>query len=113
MAKVRIIYDRATGRIKTSGFIASDHPVPDGCQMVEVPGDRIPDTKNAFYRNGTIEYDEAAAETLVPYDEKRRKEYPPFSDQLDMLYWDTVNGTTKWKDKIAEIKTKYPKPEVN
>jgi len=26
-----------------------------------------------------------------------------------MLYKDTVNGTTTWKDAIAAIKSKYPK----
>ena len=26
-----------------------------------------------------------------------------------MQYWDAVNGTTTWKDKIASIKAKYPK----
>ena len=29
-----------------------------------------------------------------------------------MQYWDAVNGTTTWKDKIAEIKAKYPKSQV-
>jgi len=26
-----------------------------------------------------------------------------------MIYKDQVNGTTTWKDKITEIKNKYPK----
>ena len=39
----------------------------------------------------------------------RSKEYPSLTDQQDMQYWDAVNGTTTWKDKINEIKTKYPK----
>lgn len=43
------------------------------------------------------------------YVEERIKEYPAISEQLDMLYWDQVNGTTIWKDKIASIKAKYPK----
>ena len=29
-----------------------------------------------------------------------------------MQYWDAINGTTTWKDKITEIKTKYPKTQV-
>jgi len=28
-----------------------------------------------------------------------------------MQYWDNVNGTTIWKDKIAEIKTANPLPQ--
>lgn len=43
------------------------------------------------------------------YAEKRRDEYPQIADQLDMLYWDKVNGTTIWQDTIAAIKAKYPK----
>lgn len=44
------------------------------------------------------------------YAEKRAKEYPPVQDQLDMIYWDKINGTNMWQEKITEIKTKYPKP---
>ena len=43
------------------------------------------------------------------YKEQRLAEYPSLTDQQDMQYWDAVNGTTTWKDKINEIKTKYPK----
>jgi hypothetical protein len=43
------------------------------------------------------------------YQYKRAKEYPSIQEQLDMQYWDSVNGTTIWQDKINEIKTKYPK----
>jgi len=45
------------------------------------------------------------------YKYDRALEYPSMADQLDMMYWDNVNGTTTWKDKINEIKAKYPKPE--
>jgi hypothetical protein len=43
------------------------------------------------------------------YKRNRAKEYPSIQEQLDMQYWDSVNGTTTWQDKINEIKTKYPK----
>ena len=36
--------------------------------------------------------------------------YLPVEQQLDMQYWDSVNGTTTWKDHIAAVKAKYPKP---
>ena len=39
----------------------------------------------------------------------RANEYPSIQEQLDMQYWDSVNGTTTWQDKINEIKIKYPK----
>ncbi len=53
-------------------------------------------------------------EPAVPeasYAEKRAAEYPPLQEQLDMQYWDAINGTTVWQDTIADIKAKYPKPE--
>mgnify|MGYP001216473016 CR=1 FL=1 len=43
------------------------------------------------------------------YKQQRLAEYPSLVDQQDMQYWDAVNGSTTWKDKINEIKTKYPK----
>lgn len=43
------------------------------------------------------------------YAEKRLAEYPPLGEQLDMIYWDKINGTTLWQDTITEIKKKYPK----
>lgn len=43
------------------------------------------------------------------YAEKRAAEYPAIPDQLDMIYWDKVNGTNVWRDTIAAIKEKYPK----
>ena len=52
---------------------------------------------------------EAPSEPEKSYIEKRLAEYPRLSDQLDMIYWDRVNGTNLWQDKITEIKTKYPK----
>lgn len=43
------------------------------------------------------------------YSELRQQEYPSIAEQLDMLYWDKVNGTNTWQEKIAEVKAKYPK----
>tara|TARA_Y100001970_G_scaffold111595_1_gene139255 strand:- start:5614 stop:5988 length:375 start_codon:yes stop_codon:yes gene_type:complete len=52
---------------------------------------------------------EGASVTEESYIDLRKKEYPSLVDQQDMQYWDAVNGTTTWKDKIASIKAKYPK----
>ena len=43
------------------------------------------------------------------YTELRQTEYPSREAQLDMMYWDKVNGTTTWEDTIQAIKDKYPK----
>ena len=39
----------------------------------------------------------------------RSQEYPSREDQLDMMYWDKVNGTNIWEETIQAIKEKYPK----
>ena len=43
------------------------------------------------------------------YARKREPVYPALVDQLDMQYWDQVNGTTTWKDAIAKVKSDFPK----
>ena len=45
------------------------------------------------------------------YQRDRASQYPSIQDQLDMQYWDSVNGTTTWKDSIAKVKADNPKPE--
>lgn len=45
------------------------------------------------------------------YKRNREIAYPSIQDQLDMQYWDGLNGTTTWKDAIAKVKADNPKPE--
>jgi len=40
---------------------------------------------------------------------KASREYPSITDQLDMQYHDSVNGTTTWADTIAAVKAAHPK----
>ena len=40
----------------------------------------------------------------------RRSSYGDWNSQLDMQYWDNVNGTTTWKDHVAAVKTANPIP---
>ena len=35
--------------------------------------------------------------------------YAKIGDQLDMLYWDKVNGTNTWVEHVAEVKNRFPK----
>ena len=44
------------------------------------------------------------------YQRTRREAYPSLEEQLDLQYWDQVNGTTKWKEAIAKVKSDHPKP---
>ena len=43
------------------------------------------------------------------YQRDRAIAYPSIQDQLDMQYWDKVNGTTNWEDAIAKVKSDNPK----
>jgi hypothetical protein len=56
-----------------------------------------------------------ATELQAAYDAKayarsRATAYPSIQEQLDMQYWDGVNGTTIWADTVAQIKSENPKP---
>ena len=53
-----------------------------------------------------IEEDRIEAMTYADY---RAAEYPGIGDQMDMQYWDGINGTTTWADAIKAVKDKYPK----
>jgi hypothetical protein len=43
------------------------------------------------------------------YQRNRAKDYPSIQEQLDMQYWDKINGTNKWQQAINAVKQKYPK----
>lgn len=66
-----------------------------------------------------VSYSESAVEAKAQeleaeYNAKqyqRDRQYPSIAEQLDMQYWDSVNGTTTWADAIAAVKAAHPKPE--
>ena len=52
--------------------------------------------------------DYKAAQAAIKY--KTDRTYPSLQEQFDLQYWDKVNGTTKWEEAIAKVKSDYPKP---
>ena len=48
-------------------------------------------------------------QNATQYQRERATAYPSIQEQLDMQYWDKVNGTTNWEDLITKIKTDNPK----
>ena len=44
------------------------------------------------------------------YIQARQEAYGSIAEQLDMMYWDGVNGTSTWQDHIAQVKSDNPKP---
>ena len=71
------------------------------------------------WRNGTTPIPKADIEAKMvelqadydanQYQRDRATAYPSIQDQLDMQYWDNVNGTTTWEDSIAKVKADNPK----
>ena len=57
---------------------------------------------------------EAAAIAAKEYEEKRRDQYPPITEQLDMLWHAMDQGeiakATVWYDAVKEVKDANPKP---
>jgi hypothetical protein len=84
--------------------------------QVVVKGD---DINSIEWHNGTtpIPANEILAkqqELITEYNSKqyqrdRAVDYPSLADQLDMQYWDKINGTNKWQQAINAVKQKYPK----
>ena len=77
------------------------------------------DINKITWHNGTTPISKAdieakMVEVQADYDAKqyqRDRVYPSIQEQLDMQYWDSVNGTTTWKDAVAKVKSDNPKPE--
>ena len=75
------------------------------------------DINQITWHNGTTPIPKAdieakMVEVQADYDAKqyqRDRVYPSIGEQLDMQYWDSVNGTTTWKDAVAKVKSDNPK----
>jgi hypothetical protein len=77
------------------------------------------DINNIEWKNGTtpIPVNEILAkkqELIAEYNSKqyqrdRAKAYPSIQEQLDLQYWDKVNGTDTWEQAINAVKAQYPK----
>jgi len=83
----------------------SEVPFEVHASMVWV--DASEDVKHGWeYSNGSFAEPKEYQKTIS---EQRRSAYPSIQEQLDMQYWDSVNGTTTWADAIAAVKAAHPK----
>ena len=98
--------------------IRKAHPnavtIDDGAGAFDASGNSI-SLDQSKINSARADLDSEAAATL--YQRQRTGEagttdtiYASVGDQLDMQYKDAVNGTTTWKDHVAAVKAKYPKP---
>jgi len=99
---------------------------PDNAEILEV--ESVPDDfasmKYIFDGNWAINQvvldqqraiDQFLADTKYQVDRVNGTETQPIkyatkAEQLDMQYWDAINGTTTWRDHITEVKQAHPKP---
>lgn len=81
--------------------------IRDDYDAFDINGNAISIDKNAV---DAKEQELISAYNNKQYQRERAREYISIKEQLDMMYWDKVNNTETWKEYIASVKTKYPKP---
>ena len=68
----------------------------------------------AYDKDGNqVSYNEVAVQAKLDaeaYKDARASAYKSIAEQLDMQYWDRVNGTSTWKEHIDAVKAAHPKP---
>ena len=81
---------------------------------VTIFGDKVFDKDGKEITINTTKVNEELAKLETEYKNNqyqrdRAGSYPSIQDQLDMQYWDKVNGTTTWQTAIAKVKSDNPK----
>jgi hypothetical protein len=92
--------------MKTLEKIAGQNPL----YYADMASKANAENKSLSVKNGKL----VLIETVQPelsIQEKRALAYPNIQEQLDMIYWDRVNGTDTWIETISAIKNKYPKEQ--
>tara|TARA_B110000211_G_scaffold92944_1_gene108332 strand:+ start:3733 stop:4011 length:279 start_codon:yes stop_codon:yes gene_type:complete len=73
----------------------------------------VDETAGAMDKDGNpVKIDQALVDAWVDpnaYKYKRAEAYKPLAEQLDMQYWDKVNGTNLWKEHIDAVKAAHRK----
>ena len=85
-----VLRDNGDGAVYIGAWL-SNQPQPSGAEI------------EAAHAEWQAEYN------AQEYARNRAQAYASVGDQLDMQYWDNVNGTTTWRDHITEVKARHPK----
>ena len=76
--------------------------------IVEDRVERLPTTEEQVLIDAeTLRLETEATANAYKY--KRAEAYKPLAEQLDMQYWDKVNGTNLWKEHIDAVKAAHRK----
>tara|TARA_B110001454_G_scaffold170456_1_gene160972 strand:- start:1156 stop:1554 length:399 start_codon:yes stop_codon:yes gene_type:complete len=79
------------------------------CIWMDVPADVVI-SKSIMVVNGSFVERLDSRDTIEGRNLARKVSYGDIGTQLDMIYKDELNGTTIWKDHIANIKATVPAP---
>ena len=82
--------------------------------VVTIRGDVAYDANDQVIEIDQAAYDAEVSRLEAEYDSKayaraRAEAYAPIADQLDMQYWDSVNGSRTWLDHVEAVKEAHPK----
>ena len=110
MAKFALV-NRSTGNLTDICNEADKFEVYQGAdaefKWCEVPDDT---TYDHYMVNGVVIHREENEDLREDAEVARRLAYGDVGEQLDMIYRDNVNGTTEWKDHVANINATTTKP---
>ena len=111
MAKFALV-NRSTGNLTDICNEADKFEVYQGAdaefKWCEVPDDT---TYDHYMVNGVVTHREENEDLREDAEVARRLAYGDMGEQLDMIYRDNVNGTTEWKDHVANVKATTTKPD--
>jgi len=93
-----IVYRKVNGEATDLRITADDYILNSGELTIE--GEVLPDISTLH---------DATFNSQSAIVENRKNGYGTIAEQLDMMYWDSVNGTTSWKDHVAQVKLNNPK----
>ena len=79
------------------------------CKWMEVPDDA---SFEHFMCNGVVIHHHETEDLRDEANVDRRNAYGSMTEQLDMQYKDQINGTTTWKDFVANVKATTTKPST-
>lgn len=100
--RIRVLHNHIDGKYFTDGRIVLDQ---DNENIVEWNVDGIDEPTESELNAADLSKIQEMIEPL----QNRKKAYPSWQEQMEMIYKDNLNGTTTHKDAIEAVKKKYPK----
>ena len=110
--KIKNLIDATDGRV---GFVHALQSKWFGTQWT-MNGENYSNLKwldsNKIPKPTKSEIDVEVTRLQAEYESKqyqRDRIYPSIGEQLDLQYWDKVNGTSKWQESVSKVRSDHPK----